>query len=360
MKTKIGNKKILDNLPKLLWAIVITLAIMYVMYIFQSTSKISIIKSNRADSASVMEDVSLYYYLPRGLLEINSTVTLIRSKDFKPQLIKQTFEYNSIKVPDTNYLYGLKYTRNTWMHDEIELSINPKGLLQTIDIVTEDRLPKIVESVSKSMLDLLTDVKVPVKAEERIDTIELYRTFHFDPYNIDSRICKWNITFNDLKDTINAGFKLCKKGQKEMIVDTNRYASSISGIFSRPITMMSFSIEPVNGRTTLVFEEMDFYEFFPDVNRIIAIPVYRSYYIKRNYNFKLNDGMLEENKITKPSEIEGFISVPINIIKAFFGISNQPAPVQQDTAIIKKLNAIQDSINIINDKIKELENHEHK
>src|SRR6202007_3060450 len=58
----------------------------------------------------------------------------------------------------------------------------------------------------------------------------------------------------------------------------------------------------------------------PDLSRLIFVPITRSPFIKKNQVPKFTSGLLVENYINKPSEAEGFLSIPINVAKAIFAI----------------------------------------
>ncbi|RKR80396.1 hypothetical protein BDD43_0501 [Mucilaginibacter gracilis] len=77
---------------------------------------------------------------------------------------------------------------------------------------------------------------------------------------------------------------------------------------------------------TLAYEEANArleYHFLitiPDTSRLIKVEVKRSSFVKRANAPKFVSGLLTENSITKPSEIEGFAAIPVGIGKALISI----------------------------------------
>jgi len=51
--------------------------------------------------------------------------------------------------------------------------------------------------------------------------------------------------------------------------------------------------------------------------------VKRTAFVKRTNKIGIQDGIILSNEITKPSSVEGFISIPINIAKAIVSIPSE-------------------------------------
>ena len=276
-------------------------------------------------------EANIYYNLPKGYLKITSTVKVFvyTNKENnhlkKIKLISQSFDFEKEIVPDNSQTFKLNYINNPLSKDDIDIKINDKGLLTNVDITTEDRLPNIIETITKSAAEILgVGGASKGKSDEKVEVEEFTQTFILDPLEFPKKQI-WTIAKNDKygnsKD-LDVSFSIS-------IISPNQIGESsklstgdeINGIVTRPISLYKFSISPQ--ATMLTDYQIEFYEYLPNNELIITIPLSRALFSKKTNNLVLSDGLVKENKIIKPSEIEGFISIPINLAKAIVSIPAQ-------------------------------------
>lgn len=278
---------------------------------------------------------NMYYHLPKGLLKITSNVKVFvyTKKDNnhlrKIVLISQSFDYTREIVPDNTQTLKLQYVSNPLSKDNVDIKINEKGLLSNVDITTEDRLPNIIETITKAPVDILGVGGASKGENDDIVTIEEFsKTFTIDPIdfpNENTNTQNWVISKNDnygnSKD-LNVSFSI------EMISPTKMNQSSnisfnevVKGVITRPMSLYKFGIKPK--ADMLDGYQVEFYEYLPNLELNIQVPITRALFAKKTNNLVFSDGMIKENKIDKPSEVEGFVSIPINLAKAIVSVPGQ-------------------------------------
>ena len=240
----------------------------------------------------------------------------------------------------------LLYKGNWFSNDEIQITNSAAALLENVSVVTEDRIGTIVAQISsapvtnaqKNLIDLKIPAKMPVK-KTITEIVEISNVFILTPTDLaKEKITKpWKIQLPGLQ-TGNAGevdaeFTLTnaiRLPEKALAMQPYK------GLFSRPLVIQEWTFK--KGETGAV----SFYCLVPDTRSLLKIRVRRSYFIKKQQLPKFHQGLLIENTITKPSELEGLISIPINIGKAILSIPAQLlqfkiAHINQETAYQKKL-----------------------
>jgi hypothetical protein len=92
----------------------------------------------------------------------------------------------------------------------------------------------------------------------------------------------------------------------------------LEGILLRPLQTIIMSTHTFSCIPPLQYQLL-----VPDESKVVSISIKRSAFVKKVYGFKMTNGMLTENTINKPSEMEGFMSIPIKIAKAIVSIPAQ-------------------------------------
>jgi len=274
------------------------------------------------------------YYLPAHSCRITATalVRLFKTQDNIIQaakLVQLTLDPTITIEPDTRELVVLTYEEDWFASDEIELGTTPKGLLENISSVAEDRIGQIVAH--------LTDVvdQPPGGAAEKrgfrrgeevealvTEIVEYTRTFDIGVEEAGDPVIRrqWLLP---LKGTVAAGvpsvdasFSLShgKNLRRKRTLAGNEYA----GILTRPLVQQTWEVT-----ATGLQEVPTFTCLVPDRYSVINVPIKRSFFIRREQQPKLSNGLLIQNRIVKPSEAESLITIPIKIAKAVFSIPAQ-------------------------------------
>ncbi len=288
---------------------------------------------------------NMYYYLPKGLIKVTSVaeVMIYTDKDYDKlkgmYLLSQSFVHEIEIIPDSRQILKLSYVNNIFSKDEIDLKINDKGLLTNVNIVTEDRLPNIIEALTKAPITVSAFKQIDSeKFEEKLDinyvvTVEKFtRTFLFDPDDLTKKE-NWIISkIDQYKGSmhVDAGFAINRHlPELEEKPASLGLGKAVDGIVSRPMILQKFVITPTSNE--LNAQTVEFYESLPDTNLNFNIPVSRALFSKISNNLLISNGMLVGYKMEKPSELEGFISIPINIAKAIISIPAQLFQFRIDT-----------------------------
>ena len=282
---------------------------------------------------------NIYYFLPKGLIKITTVVKVLVYTDKERDIIRemdilsQSFIHEKEIVPDTSQVLKLNYVNSIFSKDEIDLKINDKGLITNIDVKTEDRLPNIIEALTKAPFTIAKYTE-----EKKIDTDynvtieEFTKTFIIDPYNL-SEINSFIITKTDQYKsikTIDASFTVHSHSPELSGKSASLPAREVVyGIITRPVILHTFIISPM--AKGLENQEVQFYETLPNTNLNLNIPLSRAVFSIKTNKLLFSDGMILGNKMEKPSELEGLISIPINIAKAIISIPAQLFQFRIDT-----------------------------
>lgn len=288
---------------------------------------------------------NLYYYLPKGLIKITSVAEVMiytekeRDQIKGMQLLSQSFVHETEIIPDASQILSLNYVNNVLYRDEIDIKINEKGLITNVDIETEDRLPNIIEALAQAPEKIFTLTQMKKgEYEEKIDidyivtTEKFTRVFIFEPSDLPEK-ANWIIPKKDQYGgsmQVDASFTI-KVHLPELKVDPGSFSlkEAVDGIVSRPMILHKFVIAPY--AQELNNQEVEFYESLPDTNLNFIIPIKRALFSKVNNNMLFSNGLIMGYKMEKPSEVEGFISIPVNIAKAIISIPTQLFQFRIDT-----------------------------
>jgi hypothetical protein len=304
------------------------LALIILVYFFSYSP--SIFKSKYVSRPGVVEG-DHYYHLPLASMSLKVTATIQYEKNISdnsvqsPKLIQMSFSPEIKIEPDSRALIAVRYVGNWFSSDEVNIKTS-SSLLSDISAVTEDRIGAIVSKITEAPIRLTKefiakrDIAPFVDAKSITIVIEVTRLFEITAKELeDGEISRnWTIPIEDLHfgvaKLVPADFKL--KSNKKMsakILDNISY----DGLLTRPLIDQKWELETDNSGQSF------FTCMIPDTESLIKVPVRRAYFVKKQQLPKFNQGLLIENKISKPSEIEAFVSIPINIAKAIVSIPAQ-------------------------------------
>jgi len=320
----------------------ITLAIVtglvLIAYIIVRICITSALKSKPVPARGVSTGIQSYY-LPAASLTIkaNATVALIKTLDgnvINASLQNLELQATSALEPDTSQLIMLDYRSDFFSSDDIKIVTGQNGLLKTVDTSTEDRIAKVVEQIANVPDEIVNQKKLAEvnlieespEAAMPIQTITelIYFSKEFYVSALDlignQAACAWNIPVNAgifIKDVI-ASFSLKTEGY---VLHQFEAGVSYNGLLTRPLKQVAWTAMPVDANVKL--SELKIIARVPDVGKVINIPLTRFWFVKSTLMPRFTDGLLIENSVAKPSEIEGFINIPINILKALVSIPAQ-------------------------------------
>lgn len=304
----------------------------------------SVVKTDFSPNA--VKEATVYYYLPESIVKIKATakVAVFYNKQDSSltesnRILEETFTVTSEQVADTRDLLSLNYRANALAADDIKYSVNSKGLLETVNIITEDRLANVILQLSQAPQVIFSVPSAVTKAADLIVKMKEYTSdFVLKSSDITTTpiTLTWNLIVqnefgvNEQPKTISADFKVSSKDLQTNPPEISKLINGdklppvqeIDGILTRPLKNVSIKFESAiqsNGFNTC----MPINLAIADISKLIIIPVKRSAFVKRTNNIVFQDGLVLKNEINKPSSVEGFVTIPVNIAKAIVSIPGQ-------------------------------------
>ncbi len=329
-----------SKFKKMEWYIIIGLFI--VVLLTGALSSCTVVKTNYSSNSK--KAATVYYYLPESILKIKSTVkvaVVYNSDDStlngSSRIIEQSFGTTAEMIADTKDLLSLNYKPNALMSDEIKYGVNTKGLLETVNITTEDRTSDIIVKLAEAPQIILGTSSGAARAPKTIvkikefsaDFIVKASAISNTPLSINWQIVLINELGKDEFLTIQGDFKISSQdimpnaSTLSNLVNNGAAASPIDemeGIFTRPLKNVQLKFESTSSGFN---NSLPTNITIADNSKLIIIPVNRTAFVKRVNKIAIQDGIIQSNEITKPSSVEGFISIPINIAKAIVSIPSQ-------------------------------------
>lgn len=309
-------------------------------------SSCSVVKTNFSTDSK--KEAIVYYYLPENVININTTVKVAvvynDKKIVDSKVIEQRFSVSTNVVADTRDLLSLKYKPNILMSDKIKYVVNAKGLLDTIEVTTEDKTPEIIKTIAEAPQAILKITRGVKQADDTLGFEEDNSVVKIKEYSADFAVMASSISSNPtpihweyiIENELGKGeykigsadFNISSKDSiskdkqlLELINDENKPDfDEVNGILTRPLK--NLNLEFKSEYTKNLYCSTTNIPVL-DKSKIIIVPVRRTLFVKRENNIGIKDGMIISNEITNPSSVEGFVSIPINIAKAIVSIPAQ-------------------------------------
>lgn len=340
----------------MVWLYIIA-GILLIIFLVGSLQSCVVVKTDY--SSATIKDATVYYYLPESIIKIKSVVkvavaynpsdsTIIKNGS---SVIEQTYDVSSEIVADTKDLLSLNYKPNALMSDEIKYAVNAKGLLETVNITTEDKLPEIIKRIAeapagifKAEFDGIKGPLIKIKEYSREFIVKAATINENESYVQWNLIVENELTQNGF-DIVNASFTIASPDIKvnnqtlaEIInTEKNSNETEMNGILTRPLKNVRLALKSaeIKGEANLPVNVV-----IADETKLIVIPVQRTAFVKRVNKISIKDGVILSNEITKPSSVEGFIGIPIGIAKSIVSIPAQLIQFRFDnTTRLNKLEA---------------------
>ncbi|MFZ1528060.1 MAG: hypothetical protein WAT19_04870 [Ferruginibacter sp.] len=295
-------------------------------------------------SAAARKNATVYYYLPETVVKIKAVakVAVVYNADSSltgsSNLIEESFTISTEMIADTKDLLTLNYSPNAMMADEIKYAVNSKGLLETVNISTDDRTAEIFSKLAEAPQIVLGTSTGANKAPNTIVKIKEYNgDFAIKASEIAAGIktIKWNLVIinemgvDEQPRLLSADFTVSTPnapatlpGVVALINDNGTTNSEINGILTRPLKNIELHIN--SALPGINFNNSQpHYVTIADAAKLIVIPVNRTAFVKRTNKIAIQDGLIMSNEINKPSSVEGFVSIPVNVAKSVVSIPAQ-------------------------------------
>lgn len=323
-------------------------------------------------SNATLKKGQLYYYLPESMLKVTvNTKVMVSYGPSKELLEDQTIVEQSVLIDseiiaDTDNMLSLQYQPNALFNDEIKFGINNKGLLETVDVTTDDRTPEIIKILSEAPGTIMGVTLTPKSGEGYTKIVEYKNEFKLRYASLkdetELKIVLNIVNENDVTKVLflDADVKLIKQTtastlgsttyeneetsltipyQTDSKTEKEKLEKNINGILTRPLKNVDFVIDFLN------FPRLngeDFIKSLPitvsvmDTKKMFNVPITRASFVKKTNKIVLSNGIVTSNEIKKPSSVEGFLSIPINIAKAIVSVPAQLVQLKIDTTTRNK------------------------
>lgn len=229
----------------------------------------------------------------------------------------QNYDYTIVMSqsigPDPDQMYLLKHHRLPTATDQLQVTVGTNGLLNGINSTNNDRSGAILEKLAELAIEtfkLAAGVPAPPLNALRTDSKPAYpKKFEveFDPANDSERTA----AIAGLKAA--TGLDLLVTPPSRSTVSKPGSLQSKNGFFYRPLLPWKFVVSNTKQTVTKTL-------LLPNEAPAIRFDIRRTAFGTSTSNIGLTNGLLTGYHLDKPSEIEGFVDVPINIVKSVAGI----------------------------------------
>lgn len=329
-----------DVIPYFWWALSLLLVFYVIGSLFWGRSVLT--SKVMTDGTGKVTGADQYYFLPVASLVIRATARVAVSRSLtdksiiEASLIQLSFDMDTHIEPDTRHLLVLTYNSFLFSHDEMRICTDASGLLQNVSSDTEDRIsaivaqfaeaPSQVAEAGEALVARSVTEKKGVGVNQSVEVLDYTNTFHLLSGDIEEKECTrdWIIHVDGISSgqhgLLDASFQ-CKIPFTGKVVAFDNDKKAYEGVLTRPLrkaTMEVFTKDKTGAFKTSTSLQYDIQ--VPDISRVMNIPIKRHAFVKNQYVPKFSSGLLIENYINKPSEFEGFLSIPINVLKAIVSI----------------------------------------
>ena len=239
-------------------------------------------------------------------------------------------------VPDRNYLMHLVQDHSASYSDKVEIVMTEDGLLTSVSSTVTDEGPKVVAQLAQ-LARLAAGVPVkPKGADESIegqtvswDLVAAVVVDPTDPADVRKLYNSYQITLKatPMISGAEAGCVLTPAGACEPVCRQ-------SGVCYRPVIPYSVTISPSavltppsNRNEVAALDVMpdgiqQIY-MLPNRSPVVCLPIERAPFVSSKFRVDFSNGLLTKMSSTKPSEILGFMSIPIDIARAIVSIPGE-------------------------------------
>lgn len=282
--------------------------------------------------------VGNYYFLPKAKVQIDGTPG--------EKGAAYTIAISQTNEPDRNHRYFVRYKGSTFSEDTYTLAVDAKGLLQTVNLQSEDKSPAIINKLADTVVSVLSaDANAAGMNRNAATEPFTERPFSvgFDPQSTEE-------VSNAQAVVTEAGFLLTidpippntrrqrqpSRGDKEIATPRTLASSSevrqraSEGVFFHPPTTVTLTISPKTRARVLLTKPTEIR--IPDKHQLAIFDLRRLPLVKRTTNLAFSEGMLTNVGETRPSQTLAIVTIPADLagkaaaaIPAIIKIQNETA-----------------------------------
>lgn len=320
-------------MPDFLYFTLIACGALLVLYILCSFFQEEEMVRSKAHDGTGDIEANQFYYLPAAALEIAAIARLVITKDAAGTItaasVSQILLTTVVKiVPDTGKVYTIAYKPSIFSNDTLSISINAHGLLEGINLTAEDRITSLVDQIISAPQLILNGEQgfpSPLATEKgeavTIELRELTNNFFVSPeqVNAGSANMSWKIKLEGAqKPNVDPDASFDVKFEKSGQGSPTK--TETKGLFTRTFTTVKMTVKPQSLPTN---PAATYALIIPDTTSLVSLSITRTPFVKKTQTMKFTNGIATEASTTKPSEVEGFVGIPIKIGKALASIPAQ-------------------------------------
>lgn len=214
---------------------------------------------------------------------------------------------------DTGHLFTAKLNHNWARADELDVKSNELGLLESVDLTSEDKTGEIAVTIAELVLKVqnlsaLTamDLNSMDNAGDTVNCGLYAASWIFDPSDMQASMSRIN---SDILS--NVGLKIEIKAAPW--VAQVPPANPVGGLYYRRQIPYQFNI--LEGNKVIQSARVS----LPNKGPIALVPMDAGAFVTTERNAQFHNGILVAQTVKRPSEIEGLLKIPAGIIKAILG-----------------------------------------
>lgn len=214
-------------------------------------------------------------------------------------------------VPDPLYHYGVNFNHDAFYDDDISVATDENGLLKSVDSITADRTPDIIQKIAEAPGQILTQ-KLVAGTGPKVFTIK---------YSLDPTSPTDVKTLNDLLSGVFKGDAIKFIARPAAAPDSLRSSwhpdCDVSICFR---TAMPYVLELSTATSADPFIVARQVVVLPNRHVVGQIPITRAAFVTKEFHLAFTNGMLTSAHLKNPSEALAFIQIPISVAKAIVSI----------------------------------------
>lgn len=279
------------------------------------------------------------YYLPKRVLQLGvwesvevEITTIDRNKEemkeSPPRLFATVMDVKT--VPDRNYLMRMTYNPSPTYHDAIRVTMSPEGLLSEVETTFRDEGPAIVAKLAElatALAKVPSGLSLPRKKaavgnrryETRTRLLSTLMVDPTDPASYQSQLANYGITLEATPSL--GGADACCTLVPERPCEP---VCTKSGVCYRPVIPFDVGIRSggilISGIGVEVEHGIQDVYMLPNRSPVVCLPIERVAFVESSFHLTFDRGLLTSMSTNKPSEVLGFLEIPIRVAKAIVSI----------------------------------------
>lgn len=285
-----------------------------------------------------------YYFLPKTRIKIDG----VPGKDNS-----YAVTIAQVNEPDRDHRYFLSYHPNGFAEDIYTVTVDSKGLLQTLNLQAEDKTPAIINKLADTAVSVLSAAENAaglVRKQAGTPTPnpcdpppQLAFSVAFDPQDYDEYwrakklLGKAKFELTVCPEPRTSKPNECSTSDAKQVVQGARPASeseqhslSSNGVFFHPPTTITITVKPLDYECLRLVQTTDVR--IPDRHEVAVFDLTRLALVKRTTNLAFVDGNLTTVNETRPSQVLAGVTIPADLAAKVAAAIPALIKIQNDTA----------------------------